>query len=99
MSPGSIPRRIDARSDVSFVHLSLVVLGLLVSGSCTSRPSPPAKHDDVVVWHKLGAWSGRGDAQTGSFQSDSGGRRGRWETPGNHRHHGERVRLTLQNAV
>jgi outer membrane biogenesis lipoprotein LolB len=84
---------------VSFVQLSLIVFGLLVAGSCTSRPSPPAQHDDVVVWHKLGAWSGRGDAQTGSFQSDSGALRVRWETRGIDRHDGERFRLTLQSAI
>ena len=72
---------------------------LLVSESCTSQPSPPAAHDEIVVWHKLGSWSGRGDAQTESFQSDSGALRVRWETRGAGRTDAERFRLTLQSAI
>lgn len=52
-----------------------------VAGACRSQPpqSPPAGHD-VVIWREVGAWSGRGNAQTESFTSDTGGFRVRWET-------------------
>lgn len=50
---------------------------LLLSG-CRSQPPPPPH--GVVVWKPIGSWSGRGDAQTGTFTSDSGGFRVHWAT-------------------
>ncbi len=47
--------------------------------ACRSRPAAPPAHD-VVVWHQVGAWSGRGNAQTETFTSDTGGFRVRWST-------------------
>ena len=35
---------------------------------------------EVVVWHEVGSWSGRGNQQTESFTSDTGGFRVRWAT-------------------
>lgn len=32
-----------------------------------------------VGWRQLGTWSGRGNAQTGSFTSDTGSLRVRWQ--------------------
>jgi hypothetical protein len=45
--------------------------------SCRHREPAAA---DVVVWKQVGSWSGRGNAQTESFTSDTGGFRVRWET-------------------
>jgi hypothetical protein len=50
---------------------------LLVSG-CRSQPPPQPR--GVVVWKAIGSWSGRGNAQTGTFTSDTGGFRVHWET-------------------
>jgi len=33
-----------------------------------------------VTWKRVGSWSGRGNMQTESFTSDSGGFRVRWQT-------------------
>jgi outer membrane biogenesis lipoprotein LolB len=85
--------------DLSLIHLALIGLAVLVTASCTSQPRPPAKHAEVVVWHRLGSWSGRGDAQTESFQSDSGALRVRWQTRSTDRDEAERFRLTLQSAI
>ena len=57
------------------------LLGLLAAlsiGACRERPKPPPK--EVVVWHQVGSWSGRGDKQTETFTSDTGGFRVRWAT-------------------
>lgn len=35
-----------------------------------------------MVWRQVGSWSGAGSLQTGSFTSDSGVLRVRWETTG-----------------
>jgi len=52
-------------------------------GACGSRSprSEPAKApaQTGVGWRQLGSWSGRGNAQTASFTSDTGALRVRWE--------------------
>jgi hypothetical protein len=52
-------------------------VSLLLSG-CHSEQKPP--QEDVVVWHQVGSWSGRGSKQTETFTSDTGGFRVRWAT-------------------
>jgi hypothetical protein len=57
----------------------LLALGtvLLLTG-CEAEPTPrPAS---IVVWKPLGSWSGRGDKQTETFTSDTGGFRVHWAT-------------------
>jgi hypothetical protein len=54
-----------------------VLAAALFDVSCHHREPPAA---DVVVWKQVGSWSGRGNAQTESFTSDTGGFRVRWET-------------------
>jgi len=56
--------------------LALIPLGMLTG--CRPGPTPPPK--DVVIWHPVGSWSGRGNRQTETFTSDTGGFRVRWET-------------------
>jgi len=46
---------------------------------CRDRQKPPPP-DDAVVWHQVGSWSGRGNRQTETFTSDTGGFRVRWAT-------------------
>ena len=55
----------------------LILSALVLCGACRSRA--PAT-TNVDIWKPVGAWSGRGDAQTGTFTSDTGGFRVRWET-------------------
>ena len=52
---------------------------LVLLAACRSeipRPEPRA----VVVWRPIGSWSGRGEKQTETFTSDTGGFRVRWTT-------------------
>jgi hypothetical protein len=56
----------------------LAAIALSVMTACRSGPPPPTK--DVVIWHPVGSWSGRGNRQTETFTSDTGGFRVRWET-------------------
>jgi len=52
----------------------------LSAAACRSQSTPrPAPHE-VVIWKEVGAWSGRGNVQTETFTSDTGGFRVRWET-------------------
>jgi hypothetical protein len=50
---------------------------LLVTACRAEAPRPETKA--VIVWRTLGSWSGRGDKQTETFTSDSGGFRVHWE--------------------
>jgi hypothetical protein len=74
----------------------LVVLaaGLVLSG-CRSQP-PPRK--EVVVWRPVGSWSGRGDKQTETFTSDSGGFRVRWTTKNEARPGAGRLRVVFRSG-
>jgi hypothetical protein len=50
---------------------------LLSATACRAPAAPPPK--DIVVWKPIGSWSGRGNAQTETFTSDTGGFRVHWE--------------------
>ena len=56
--------------------LGAVTLLLLSGCRAGTRPAPDAQ----PRFHTVGAWSGRGHMQTGSFTSETGGFRVRWET-------------------
>ena len=59
-----------------------VALALVAACSgCRSNSVPqPVASKEVVVWKTVGSWSGRGNKQTETFTSDTGGFRVRWET-------------------
>ena len=57
-----------------------LALALLALSACQSHPPPAAAANETVVWRQVGSWSGRGNVQTESFMSDTGGFRVRWET-------------------
>ena len=57
----------------------LPLVPLLVVTACRAEPARP-QTKEVVVWRQLGSWSGRGDKQTETFTSDTGGFRVHWET-------------------
>ena len=59
-------------------RLAIVAVTLFASacGSADTAVDKPA----TVSWKRVGSWSGRGDRQTESFTSDTGGFRVQWET-------------------
>jgi hypothetical protein len=58
-----------------------IALALCLAGAgCRPNSAPPPASKDVVVWKTVGSWSGRGNTQTETFTSDTGGFRVRWET-------------------
>ena len=44
------------------------------------RGAPSDSKQDVISWKRVGTWSGRGNRQTESFTSDTGGFRVHWRT-------------------
>lgn len=61
------------------MRLILLFAAAIAAPACRADPPPPARQD-VVIWKEVGSWSGRGNAQTETFTSDTGGFRVRWET-------------------
>ena len=74
--------------------LALAAAVVLTSG-CRSSPPPP---EAVVVWKAVGAWSGRGNAQTESFTSESGGFRVHWEMKNETRPGAGRLRVVFRSG-
>jgi hypothetical protein len=75
----------------------LFVVALLCVTACRSR-QPPPQPKDVIVWKPLGTWSGRGDVQTGTFTSDSGGFRVHWQANNAPRPDAGRLRVVFRSG-
>ena len=62
------------------LHRVFAVLALALTAGACRRPAAdqarPAQQ--VVAWRAVGTWSGRGNKQTESFTSETGGLRVRW---------------------
>jgi len=76
----------------------MLLATILISAACQSAPKPEAKAP-LVGWRPLGSWSGRGDAQSDSFLSDSGQLRLKWETKHERAPGSGRFRLTVHSAI
>jgi hypothetical protein len=68
----------------------------LVLSGCRAQPPPPTH--DVVVWKPIGSWSGRGDKQTETFTSDTGGFRVHWQTTNAARPDAGRLRVVFRSG-
>jgi hypothetical protein len=76
--------------------MRLGLAAVLVLIGCRAEPRRPAK--DVVIWHQVGSWSGRGNAQTETFTGDSGGFRVHWETKNESRPDAGRLRVVFRSG-
>ena len=81
----------------SFGMLGASFAALLCAACRESPPPPPPK--EVVVWKRLGAWSGRGNTQTESFLGLTGSLRVQWKTQNESAGRKGTFRLTLQSAI
>jgi hypothetical protein len=78
--------------------LAVPAAAALLASACGAPPSRPVPKE-VVIWKNLGAWSGRGNAQTESFLGLTGALRMHWQTK-NEAHKGTGTfRLILQSAI
>jgi len=77
------------------VAAAMTAAMLLASGCRQSEPPPPRA---VVVWKAIGSWSGRGNAQTETFTSDSGGFRVHWEMKNETRPDAGRLRVVFRSG-
>jgi hypothetical protein len=56
-----------------------LVLGFFLSCGAPAPSTQDSKSHGVIQWESIAKWSGRGDQQLDSFQSDSGALRIEWE--------------------
>jgi len=68
----------------------------LLSIAC--GPSKPATRE-VVLWQKVGSWSGRGNHQTESFEGETGDLRVQWEARSDAPSVSGTLQITLHSAV
>lgn len=72
-------------------------LAALFVGGCRSEVPRP-QSQAVVVWKPLGTWSGRGDRQTETFISDTGGFRVHWAATREAPAGGGRLRVVFRSG-
>jgi hypothetical protein len=70
---------------------------VLLTGGCRAD-TPPRPPEPVVVWKPIGSWTGRGDKQTETFTSDTGGFRVHWQTTNETPAGGGRLRVTFRSG-
>lgn len=78
--------------------IALPVAAALLASAC-GAPSPKRVPKEIVIWENLGAWSGRGNAQTESFVGLTGALRVHWQTKNEAPKGTGTFRLILQSAV
>jgi hypothetical protein len=78
---------------------SLLIGALAGSVAMSCRGEAPRARTPIVIWRKLGSWSGRGSTQTDAFISDTGSLRLRWETRNETTPGTGTLRVTLHSDV
>jgi hypothetical protein len=78
--------------------IALPVAAALLASACGTPPAKRASKE-VVIWKSLGAWSGRGNAQTESFLGLTGSLRMHWQTKNEAPKGTGTFRLILQSAI
>jgi ABC-type glycerol-3-phosphate transport system substrate-binding protein len=77
----------------------LLIAGVAAALTATGcRSDPPPQPKEVLIWHQVGTWSGRGDKQTETFTSDTGGFRVHWETTNESPGAGGRLRVVFRSG-
>jgi hypothetical protein len=76
-----------------------LLIGALLCISCQSELNPARPKPSVVVWKQVGTWSGRGSAQTDSFDLYVMQWRVKWKTSNESPKGKGRFRLTANSAV
>src|SRR6266700_7882724 len=71
---------------------------LLLSTSGCGSPRPQPTKELVVAWKPIGSWSGRGDKQTETFTSDTGGFRVHWKAAKEAPAGGARLRVVFHSG-
>jgi hypothetical protein len=85
--------------DVRVLTVTVVLAAVTFGYACDGRTGDAPQSRQIVQWRSLGTWSGRGNAQTGSFPSVTGSMRVQWRTDRDAPAATGRFRLTIHSAV
>lgn len=77
--------------------VTLAAAAMLASGC--RKEKPPEPKAATILWHSIGSWSGRGDAQTESFDVGYEPCRVRWQAKNESQPGAGALRVTLNSAV
>ncbi len=86
------------RCEVRQRAIAVPVAAALLASACGAPPTKGVPKE-VVIWKNLGAWSGRGNAQTESFLGLTGALRMHWQTKNEGPKGTGTFRLILQSAI
>jgi hypothetical protein len=75
----------------------LILFVTLFTVACRSGDTAVEK-PSAVTWKRVGSWSGRGDRQTESFTSDTGGFRVHWEAKNESPPDSGRLKVTFRSG-
>jgi hypothetical protein len=78
---------------------SVLIGALLALVAAACHGEAPGPRTPIVIWRKLGSWSGQGPTQTDAFTSDTGSLRLRWETRNETTPGKGMLRVTLHSDV
>jgi len=81
-------------ADCRLLAAALAALLTVACGSGYTAVQKPPAHE----WKRVGSWSGRGDKQTESFTSDTGGFRVHWETKNEAPSGGGRLKVVFRSG-
>jgi hypothetical protein len=81
-----------------FRKTTIIVLTAAAIGGCRSERKPQA-NPATLAWQKIGSWSGRGNAQTDSFDIGFSQCRIRWETRNEQPPGAGTIHVTVNSAV
>jgi hypothetical protein len=76
----------------------MIALSMVLLGGCHSHPSPETRAKPAT-WQVVGSWSGRGNAQTDSFDIGYEPCRIRWEARNETAPGQGRLRVTVNSSV
>jgi len=79
--------------DLRLVIASVVLFAVGCGSGYTAVEKPT-----IVEWKRVGSWSGRGNRQTESFTSDTGGFRVHWETANESPAGGGRLKVVFRSG-
>jgi hypothetical protein len=75
-----------------------VACAITLAAFASCRADPPRAHESNVTWKPIGSWSGRGDKQTETFTSDTGGFRVHWQATREDPGGGGRLRVVFRSG-
>ena len=90
--------RPTGRTSIASSATRLLLAAVIAASACSAPPAKPIRKE-VVIWKRLGEWSGHGNLQTESFVGLTGSLRMHWRTKNEAPNGAGSFRLVLNSAI